>query len=337
LGAGRLMSRIWLPPDSDIALAARGWPGPGVKPTERLVPNYEAGLIQKFGSFYAIQWQHGDVVPPDVTGTYGRIIRNLSGSGENITQYFEAEPSGANLVFGPDWFESFASATPNCGARMYSGPHEYLENGFPYSFFLDVVLPTSGNVGVTYADIDKTNQSLGCSTTSGAVRIFAYSAASGFTYAESSETLPPGERARILCVATDSNVANWRLYANGKKLSNSRSGTTTVPNIATDRGRFSIGSLTRSNYLSYSGKYYSAGASDYAFTDAEAIAITADPYGVLTRSANDAPYLITVPDAGGGAYDETATLTATPAIAAAETYAAPAYNETQVDLTKPPR
>jgi len=94
------MSSIWLPPDSDIALAARGWPGPGVKPKDfevnfshPLVP--DANIIIPTLSGKLRDYKPGNIARPSTDGTgntYGVVdgeeVFSMSGTATNRTGDF---------------------------------------------------------------------------------------------------------------------------------------------------------------------------------------------------------------------------------------------------------
>jgi len=114
------MANLWLPPESDIALAARGWPGPGVKPT---------GQVE-------IDWLH-----PQARGLQSAwIVQN----GKIVELVKNRQPTFSNITIGVDFIQTAGSTSSYVDLPIFDEP-----KGAGVSF-IDVSEKISGSVVWSY-------------------------------------------------------------------------------------------------------------------------------------------------------------------------------------------
>jgi hypothetical protein len=270
------MGRIWLPPESDLARAARGWPAPGVKPTGPVEINWSHPSTRGLKAYF-----------PNSQTTQARDIVGLSGE-PAFSGNAAITPQGLNFPAESDYVEvsrnwNLHGTSEITVALKYIVPGTMPNDttarilGSNGSFIYINVRQFSGNTilnsGLYIAGLYRTNDV----TVIGAVNA--------------------GDELNIFLRFDQPSLQIVCLFNGTTYSSTVRSFGAPIDDDAGDNIVFGADGEVPTNgttgtieYCAFYGRY---------FTDTNIARFVADEYGFL-ESSNQNPYLVSVP-AGGGA------------------------------------
>jgi len=280
------MANFYLPKDSDIALAARGWPGPNSPPYERYqyTPNVIGAFrfgIGKGGSLTNEVSGVNAVAEQDIS--FGGVTA-LSGNGYKyafIENNVANDSSGEKINLfqnGPDY-----SALPDFTVYIRFRSDDE-GNDYPYLMSRRDV---STNFGVLECKPSRFLVNFGGSSivTSG-IAAGSDNQIVAFSHAHSGEKIT-------------------RAVLNGTYLEASAGSTTGFPG---QNGGWYLGNMGP-GARGWRGLVYECYVFDRALNESELKDFAKNPYKYIFEPANDTTYLITVPDAGGAPTLSAATAT----------------------------
>jgi len=270
------MANFYLPKDSDLALAARGWPGPGVKPTGPVEIDWSNPLARGLVEC--------------VVSAAGNELVNLVTQQKEFTATGTPKFEANALKFTPESNDSYTKSDANFG--------DYLDWTIINAVSLDT---PSAIVARLWAQF-----SLGATKQSQCVWVNSrsqYRSRQDDTTSDKNIIDFGSASSKCLAVVYESNVTH-RVFADGVKEGSTACGTYDNSGI---NGPFYLGN-EQTLTTAYAGRIFIHLRYSRALSDVEAKELTRDPYQLL-KPANDTPYLITVPDAGGAPTLSAATAT----------------------------